>query len=556
MNTIFKNKILTGAMLFSALFLGTSCDDTIEGLKVTPETPYADKTLYEVMTQDPELSQFMEVVNSCGADCADSLFNQSRVYTVWAPKNDSFDKDSLINEVRNGNRESVFNTFVKAHVANFLKPAVGNLDEDNMIILLNDKMARFEGNYTAGYSFAGCAVDEANIRVVNGIIHKIATPAEYKYNIWEYLKLAEGLDSLANYLYSFNEYKFNEYQSIKGPVVDGEQTYLDSVFDFNNQWLTSWGGVGSINAEDSSYTVYFPVNEVWEEQLAKIDRYYNYSRTAKNPSTMDTTYRDSLRSHYPHLNILKYLTYSEREQKFVKDPDSIMPAYRSEERTLFLKQQLEENVIFTKELSNGVFKIVDKYPFSPLEICHDTVFLEAENTNMLTNQDAGIISQVKFAYKDQINKDSVFANTSISGGAYYQFGDENTKSAVLAEYTVPDVLSAKYKVALILVPRNITNNDIKEEDLLPVVLRVSVSQNQKQLKLVNNIEVDQTCVDTVFLSDKNGHIVLDLPSCEYYKTYNNKDYSTKIEIRTVRANKRDTSLRLDKIMFIPVPDEE
>ena len=91
---------------------------------------------------------------------------------------------------------------------------------------------------------------------------------------------------------------------------------------------------------------------------------------------------------------------------------------------------------------------------------------------------------------------------------------------------------------------------------MPVVLRVTLSQNGKQIKNVNNISIDQTRVDTVFLSDKNGPLVLDMPTCEYYKTWDNKDYTTKVEIRTVRGSKRDMSLRLDKIMFIPVLDEE
>jgi hypothetical protein len=74
--------------------------------------------------------------------------------------------------------------------------------------------------------------------------------------------------------------------------------------------------------------------------------------------------------------------------------------------------------------------------------------------------------------------------------------------------------------------------------------------------MVNNIKVDPTCVDTVFLADTKGDVVLDIPNCEYYNTGDKDDYSTKVEIRTVRANKRDMSLRLDKIMFVPVSDEE
>ena len=101
MNTIFKHKILTGAMLFGALFFASSCDDS-DGVK---PTPYADKTMFDMITADPELTDFIDVLNVCGNHCADSLFNKTRVYTLWAPVNGSFDKDSLIKEVvENGNR--------------------------------------------------------------------------------------------------------------------------------------------------------------------------------------------------------------------------------------------------------------------------------------------------------------------------------------------------------------------------------------------------------------------------------------------------------------------
>lgn len=555
MNTNFKNKFLTGAMLFSALLMGSSCDDSIEGLKVTPETPFADKTLYEVITNDADLTQFVDVINSCGSECADSLFNHSRVYTVWAPVNGSFNKDSLIQEVANGNREAVFNTFVKAHVANFLKPATGKLENDNLIMLLNNKMARFEGDHLNGYSFSGCAIDEANIRVVNGIIHKIEKASEYKYNIWEYLKVAENIDSVATYLYSFNEYKFNEGQSLKGPIVEGVQTYLDSVFDFKNMWLDTWNGLGNLNYEDSLYTAYIPTNEVWVEQVALADKYFNYNRTSKIPAKMDSTYRDSLRFYYPRQNVLKYLTYSQNEQIYVKSPDSIMPVCRDGERKQFLAEQLNRNIYSTKELSNGVFNIINEFPFSPLELWHDTIFVEGENTNMINRQTANVVSAVKTAYKNQINKDSAFVDAKISGSAYYQIGDENTKTALTLEYAIPNMLSAKYKLALILVPRNIVNSNIKEDELLDVVISVKVSQNSKQIKSINNIKVNPTRVDTVFLADSKGDVILSMPNCEYYKTGSKDDYSTSVEIKTVRSNKRDMSLRLDKIMFIPVMDE-
>ena len=195
MNKIFKHKFLAGAMLLASMFAGTSCEDNV-GIKVTPETPFADKTLYEVIMNDPELSDFVDVLNACGPQVADSLFNQSRVYTLWAPVNSALSvvqasgltvKDSIIAETipdstGNSNRDAVFNTFVKAHIANHLVAANGTLESNNNVLLLNNKIAAFVGDYKEGYTFSGVELTEKNIRVKNGILHKLAAPSEYKYS--------------------------------------------------------------------------------------------------------------------------------------------------------------------------------------------------------------------------------------------------------------------------------------------------------------------------------------------------------------------------------------
>lgn len=553
MNTIFKHKILAGVMLCSTLLMASSCEDS-ESLKVTDEVPNADKTLYEVMTSDSDLSDFMEVVDSCGKHCADSLFNKTRVYTVWAPVN-GFNKDSLIKEVQDGKRDDVFKNFVMAHVANHLRAANGKLDEENKILLLNGKVAVFEGEGNE-YTFDGQEIKDRNIRVLNGVLHKISKPSEYRYNIWEFLKVAHNIDSVGNYLHSFNENNFNEYLSIKGPILNGQQIYLDSVFVFNNKWLTVWGGIGNLDAEDSLYTVYIPTNEVWEKQINLFDSYFQYNPTATRPSAMDKEYRDSLRNYYPRLNFLKYLTYSEKEQRYVDAPDSIMPAYRSGRRALFPEAQLEEHVIFERVLSNGHFKIIDEFPFTPLELFHDTVFLEGENTGMITTQ-SKVFTAVVPAYENSINKDSAFINSTVSGSAYYQVGDDAVKSAVNATYAVPNLLSAKYKVAAILVPRNITNSDIKAEELKPQQIKFNLKRGTSSLVSTGNITVDHTRVDTIFLTKGDAPYIVDIPVCEYYNTGKKEDYTITINIATVRdKNNNDTSLRLDKFMFIPVFDEE
>ena len=584
MNKNIKHKILVGAMLFGSMLAGSSCEDN-EGIRVTPETPFADKTLYEVIVNDPDLSDFVEIVNACGAECADSLFNHSRVYTVWAPKNPILNKDSIIAEATadstgNSNRDIVFRSFVAAHVANHLVPANGTLDKDNVVLLLNNKNAVFAGDYRKGYTFSGVELDpnNTNIRAWNGILHKITSPSEYKYSIWEYLKVAENVDSVAKYLYSYDVTEFNEGQSISGPIVNGEQTFLDSVFTTSNVWLDAWRGVGNINLEDSTYIVYVPTNEMWEKMVQQAESHYNYDLAFSSLSEATKIERDSLRRYYARLHNLKYMTYSVNEQKHVASSDSAMPAYRGGKRALFAKADLEKNVIFEKVLSNGTFKVVDAMPYKQTDLWHDTIFLEGENQSMWnygTNRPAEV--EVLTAYKRQLNKDSMLLGAEVSGGAYFSYLKES--GTATAKFKIPKVLSAKYQVAIIMVPKNITNEFVKKEEMYPCRLDIVMKQElggedadpivlytakyNSSASKDKALYSDPFKMDTLFFTTNGEKAIIEPQFCEFYDG-EAKDYHVTLEINTktaTNAEKRkginyDTSIRIDKIMLIPVLDSQ
>ena len=580
MNKNIKHKFLAGAMLFGFMLAGSSCED-YEGIRVTPEMPYADKTLYEVLVNDPDLSDFVEVLNACGAECADSLFNHSRVYTLWAPVNGTFDKDSIIaltvaDSTGNSSRDIVFRSFIGSHVANHLVPANGTLDSDNFVLLLNNKNAIFAGDYRTGYTFSGVQLDKnnTNIRVRNGLLHKIASPSEYRYSIWEYMKVAANVDSVAKYLYSYNVTKFNEGQSLKGPVVNGEQTYLDSVFTTTNVWLDAWSGVGNINNEDSTYIVYVPTNELWEKMVKKAEAHYNYDFSFANNVVSEATKleRDSLRKYYARLHNLKYMSYSVNEQKHLECSDSAVPAYRGVyNRPLFAIADLEKNVIFEKELSNGTFKVVDAMPYKATDLWHDTIFLEGENQSMWNygdNQPSEV--EALTAYKSQINKkDSALLDVEVSGGAYFSYLKES--GTATAKFKIPKVLSAKYHVALILVPKNITNEFVKKEEMYPNKFTIKMNQAPGKGSAIKLYEAtrskplysDPFKVDTMFLTTNGEKAIIEPTYCEYYNGAA-KDYNVTLEITTIAATNNekkqginyDTSIRVDKIILIPVLDSE
>lgn len=570
MNTMFKHRILAGALFFMSLIGFSSCDDKIDGLQVTEEAPFADKTLYEVIANDSELSDFLEVIKSCSIenrDFADSLLNKARVYTVWAPLNKSFDKQYWLDKIANGEREDVVKTFVFAHIANHLHPANGELKKGNQVIMLNTKMSQFEGDYkTAEYSFGGCRLVDLNERVWNGMLHKISGMSEYEYNIWEYLKMGSAyingyeIDSVANYLYSFDVVEFSPGSSILGPIKDGAQTYLDSVFVKSNRMLNVYNGVGPLDAEDSLYTVYIPTNDVWKAALVDAKRFYHYDYKQNLPAAMDSVYIDSLMNYYPYFNIIKYISYSDNEQRYVSSPDSIIPAYRGGKRPLFAKSQLDNgNVVFSKTLSNGTFKVVNKLPYSSAELWYDTIRIEGEDTEMRTAV-SNCIEYPRYAPLNQINP--IFGgNAKISGNRYFEGFSEKDKAS--ATFCLPNVLSAKYKVAIIVVPKHITNTKVDDDELLPSRYNITISQSEAGILYDSKrkIKSDPTRLDTIFLTvdDTDEIATIEFPYCEYYNTYSSKDFSAKLTLETdggARPQNYDMSLRIDAILLIPVLDTE
>ena len=90
----------------SAMFVGTSCTEEWDDHYSDNGANTKNGTILEYIKTDASLSDFCEVVVALG--CADSLLNQSRAYTLWAPVNGSFNKQELMDNIANGNANGFF----------------------------------------------------------------------------------------------------------------------------------------------------------------------------------------------------------------------------------------------------------------------------------------------------------------------------------------------------------------------------------------------------------------------------------------------------------------
>lgn len=611
--------------LLSALFINSACTEEWDDHYNDNGTNATETSILDYLYQDNDFSDFCAVLEAMNVrsykdgvwtefNFADSLFNQSRVYTLWAPVNGTFDKDSLIAELtadENGDkpgRDDVFARFVAAHVADYLKPASDTLKDDNLILLINEKLVPFVGgnDETNTYSFDGLSILEKNIRVSNGIIHKLSGAIDYFPNIWEYIKTAEGTDSVAKFLYSFNKREFNEYASIEGPTVNGDKTYIDSVFTNSNQWL-SYGynnktaGFGDISQEDSSYVVFVPSNDIWNEMVPKIEEFYNF-HTGKENFVKDSISNDSLKHFYARKALVNHMVFSNNDQLTPGDGhtalvvDSMRSTYRAgERRFLFAKNDLMEGVIRTEELSNGTFHLKNVYNYNPHDMYHDTIIVQAENfgyqglTFLREEDDASSFTDgvlkgdegVSYMYVEKGNLYHTIDSANRTKNLTYIHADKNSNTRPSSlSWTIPNVLSGDYYVGAVIVPKFIDKTELEENDTLahtnalPNLFSLSLYANTekngttakknsvKVIQKTEELENDPTRIDTIWISetkDQSKRLKVHIPYCEYGLP--NEKFSVYVKLECMLKKKAqlefyDPALRVDLIILEPVKDEE
>ena len=608
--------------ILSALFINTACTDEWDNHYNDNGTNAGKTTILDKIRQDSELSEFCEVLDSMNVrsykngnytvfNLADSLFNQSRVYTLWAPVNGSFNKDSLLNELKadekgeKPGRDDVFDRFIGSHVTNYLQIASDTLKEDNYILLLNDKLVSFSGGQDASltYTFDGIAISEKNIRVSNGIIHKIGGYVSYLPNIWEYIKNAEGADSVAKFLYSFNKSEFSPYLSIEGPTVNGDKTYIDSVFTNSNQWLQiGWSnataGFGDISLEDSSYVVFVPSNDVWNEMVPKIETFFNY-HTGKDNYEDELFKNDSLKWFYARKTLVNHMVFSNNDQLTPGDGhtalvlDSMRSTYKaSKRRFLFAKSDLMEGVIKTEELSNGTYHLKNVFNYNPYDLWYDTIKVEAENftyqgKTFLKDEDdaSGFTTSVKNdeAIHKYVAKENLYHTIdSANRQKNLWYVEAERKSSNPQEHaltwTIPNVLSGKYYVGAVIVPKYIDMTEARDSsvhttaqpNLLKLTLQANTAKdganaNKSAVKDVmssKDLTNDPTRIDTVWICEKDDPTKRAQVPITYSEYGLDKDkFSVNVEVRSLVKTKAlakdyDAVLRVDFIILQPVEEDK
>ena len=461
-----KSKYIGMAMMAAGLLAATSCTDFSDYNEASTEgvTASASQTLWENIQQNPQLSDFEALVRKAGFD---ENLKQTQYYTVWAPLNGTYDAS----EFQNLNNDALLRQFVQNHIASYAHSASGEINE--RILMLNEKSYNFTGS--SSYTFDEVAVSQPNLPSSNGLLHTLNGVATFYPNLYEYvtdatLSAGKDLDSLRQFFQKYETTYLDTDASVKGSIVDGMQTYVDSVIvTLNTLWETLRA---KIQEEDSTYTFLLPTNKAWSAAYDRISAYYNYL-----PSTAAQSFNGANLATLPNVNIdadfwkdslaCRYLTrnliYSNNDaynQWMVKEPsllgsDTLRSTTRSK---LSNPADILAQTVQTMKMSNGRALIVDSLAFYPWETYAPERIYSATNRDYQGRILTGNAQTVRVSNPDPTKVD-VSELTNGASFSYLWVEPNGGYAKPELDIFLPEVLSTTYDFYCIFVPQSVELGD-------------------------------------------------------------------------------------------------
>ncbi len=465
-----------------------SCSDWDDhyGIEKTPESA-AEKSLWDKISNDNTLSNFATLLQKVNYD---QLLDGNQTYTVWAPKNGTYDFDTY-----NAMSDSLLKAeFLNNHIARGYHRATGSVEE--RVHLLNKKVMDFKGN--GDYTFGNIPMDSLNILGKNGMIHYLESYMDFRPNFYELFLRNSNTTSLAQIFKENMKKELDKDNSIEGPMKDGDITYLDSVMIESNKLFDALNA--DLTTEDSTYTMIVPTDKAWTAAYNKVSSYYKYPKSIQsftiennekgeleyNKAGAKTINADSLTEYYTTHAILEPLTYSHTVNKVFQKGDKPTEALDSIRSTSgdiicntlnyqgsrrFVNDATDLFVDAQKQVvSNGNAWITDSIRIKPWDSWCPIIHLRAQNGTYQAGVDKVSLAQNVTVSDDKRNPN---VKGSMHSTAYYQIVS-NAGSVPEVYFYIPEMWSTSYAVYLTMVPANITDEEAEVE---PQILQIRQFQN-------------------------------------------------------------------------------
>ena len=530
------------------MLAATSCTDYID-YNTVPEAidPAADKTLWENISANDNLSDFASVLQRVGYD---KMLNTPGAYTVWAPINGSFDMDSL-SQVSDAKVEK---EFLRNVIASYTHRE--NDLNDTIVYMLNGKLLKFSNKNTPALSFDGQSILPNSINPavfnypsVNGLLYNVAVPAAFRYNGYEYISEAADIaNSMATYVKKYETIILDEASSIKGDIIDGVQHYDDSVVIVTNTLIED-NLRSQINNEDSTYTVLIPTDEAWEKAYKRISSYYKYIpkiayQDLQSPavgtnkgttgtimkadlgkvettlssapagsefSTAESYWTDSITKRW----ITNNLIFSETNRKY--NSKLITGMSFAENDTLYSTTRnyltnptlLDEATIERIKLSNGHARIINRLPFTP-EDTYAPIIRTSNVGRIVTATGSG------YTY-ERIHKVNLDPKVCVLEEGYpyltYVKADIPSASNFAAEldFYLNNVLSTTYDIYAVIVPARVEDPTTPDSVCKPYTLYFDINYTDaSNTQITGRFDGDTIQVGTAKVKKVEPFLVGDL----------------------------------------------
>ena len=468
-------------------------------------------TLWENISKNSNLSQFASLLKKAGYD---EVLNASQTYTVWAPTDGTFDFETL----NAFSKERLQKEFIQNHIARNNYPVSGAVNE--RIYTLNEKLMLFGGN--GNYAIQNIGISNPNLASRNGVIHLLGGMIPLMGNIYEALNNNDyPLDSIANFFHSYDVKKLNEVKSVQGPMLNGQITYLDSVFDEHNDLFTRY--FAYINREDSNYTMILPTNEAWSKAKATVEKFFNYvpsfefmEETSPNDSKKTTVeikdtkfLKDSI-VNYMLTSSLFYNNniYDNRKLNNLQTGQplqcdslystTLTKIYTEDAAALFANAQRVDK-------SNGAVWITDTMQIHPWISWNPEIKVEGEAYQTLASAVNTAGDPQRIYVTPGTQNPEVSGHVSNFSYVEAQPASMSTNPGVV--FYLPEVRSTIYSVYIVMVPASITSSNIEAK---PNKFKVSMGYAQATGKnkdndsgwcITKDYTSDSTRVDTIYIGD-------------------------------------------------------
>lgn len=531
-----KNIILSVAAA-ATMFAAGSCSDTWDE-HYDRSSLSSGQTLMQMIDNNPELSQFAQVLrathiyrnNRITKSTYADLLNSDQITTVWAPKNGSFNVDSLLEECMTNRGDSLCGEhFIMNHMARHI---YNNSAADTAKVrLYNYKFAKLSPEKFGNISYA---VGETNQTAKNGMLHVLDKAADYDYNIYEAVTSLDSYRFLGDFIMSYQKLELNEDASIVADIVDGQKIYSDSVMSSYNPFLWS---LEPISAEDSNFVMMMPNEATWTALYNEAFSLYNYGNqnnadSLQRVNAVKATLFDAIYNRNIHGRHIEDSIYSSRYDRYA---DDIYHVYYKpfEPGGIFSTTYVQDSM----PCSNGKIYNMRSWPLKSTDTYFTKVRIETENKGYYLQE----FEKCTCEPTGDLQVDTVS----------HGYLDINGSSDWNATFKIYNTLSGTYDVYAVVLPITVKNPVAKKR--LPNKFKAGMTyittDGTKKTEMFDVVENDPEHPDTVLM----GRITF--PVTSYGLT-------DPVVTMTIQSNvgrntsKYSRNMLLDFLYFKPVTQEQ